>query len=252
MSGMSRYDFPRGYRVGKYPNERIDKDGFFVNAIQAFPAQALKAMWDSDALDLSIGRGDLTYNHENDLSQDFQYELIGVGRDIYDEAYAIIQVHTGCDIRGGYAAPVVAAIDVDRFFSWQVDMWCQECDETFYDGYSYSKELENKRLYIDYEKLIAKESPTNQIANGQTELPGCKAETLSPSESMALEYARQIIADEPEADTPPITRPHGVILNEEGEPVKFPNAEGFDRYPASRVALLCPGCGEYAMHVYKI
>lgn len=49
-----------------------------------------------------------TYNHENSLSQDIQYIVVDPdGTDyIYgNDVFVLLQVHGGCDARGGYTAP---------------------------------------------------------------------------------------------------------------------------------------------------
>lgn len=60
-----------------------------------------------------VQRGrDNVYNHDNDLTQVFIWEVYTPEDDrahewIYsDEALTVIFVHTGCDVRGGYSAPV--------------------------------------------------------------------------------------------------------------------------------------------------
>lgn len=54
-----------------------------------------------------------TYNHDNDLSQDFQYQLFE-----YDgDTYCLFQLHNGCDIRGGYTSTQVFLVpEIDYFF----------------------------------------------------------------------------------------------------------------------------------------
>lgn len=44
-----------------------------------------------------------TYNHESLLSQTLQYVIFQ--GDTYGTAYVALQVHGGCDVRGGYTAP---------------------------------------------------------------------------------------------------------------------------------------------------
>ncbi len=64
----------------------------------------------AEKLGLAHLAGDYTYNWENDLSQDFQFTVVGPsGADWVwsDECYLIIQTHNGCDARGGFSDPVV-------------------------------------------------------------------------------------------------------------------------------------------------
>lgn len=46
-----------------------------------------------------------SYNHEDALSQTIQFVVYTDPRD--DETYVLLQVHGGCDVRGGYTAPKV-------------------------------------------------------------------------------------------------------------------------------------------------
>ncbi len=64
-----------------------------------------------DVLGLHKQARDNTYNGENDLSQDYVWEVyteeISPSDWIYaDNALMVVYAHTGCDIRGGYAYPL--------------------------------------------------------------------------------------------------------------------------------------------------
>lgn len=66
-----------------------------------------------------------TYNWENDLDQVVQFIAPG----LYDDV-AIIQFHNGCDVRGGYTAPVIARGDVEELLiSDKAQPYCQFCDD---------------------------------------------------------------------------------------------------------------------------
>ena len=97
---------------------------------------------------------DNVYNHENDFSQVFVYELL---QDNWDQSYALIHVHTGCDVRGGYSTPVIAKIvDLDYFYDWTADAYCHNCDQSWEMLYSYSEALAKIELNDD--------DPESQIA----------------------------------------------------------------------------------------
>lgn len=53
-----------------------------------------------------------TYNHESLLSQVIQYTMFYLdgSEDFDDGAYVLLQVHGGCDVRGGYTAPKVFSL----------------------------------------------------------------------------------------------------------------------------------------------
>jgi hypothetical protein len=67
-------------------------------------------------------QSDNTYNHENDLSQDFQFTILSESADwCYDEeALWVISTHNGCDIRGGYSDRVVCRSSSDSKLDWVV------------------------------------------------------------------------------------------------------------------------------------
>ena len=92
-----------------------------------------------------------TYNDENHLDQDFvwyHWEADG-------DSYLAIQIHGGCDARGGFTAPRIFQQDSDSEFGWlefdRASMWCSECDFRGYldsgsgswdfSDYLYGKEL---------------------------------------------------------------------------------------------------------------
>ena len=59
-----------------------------------------------------------TYNDEHDLSQGFQYTHIaldGEGSEGYP-SHIIVNVHGGCDVRGGYASPKVLKLNSDEVY----------------------------------------------------------------------------------------------------------------------------------------
>ena len=79
-----------------------DQDGSWFELSERFATEVLGL----------VQRGrDNVYNQDNDLTQVFIWEVYTPeddGRDwIYaDDALTVIFVHTGCDVRGGYSAPV--------------------------------------------------------------------------------------------------------------------------------------------------
>ena len=75
---------------------------------------------------------DNTYNSENDLSQDFVYEVFAseeyMGEALYadDDCVTVIHIHCGCDVRGGYGRPLFCryredyTVPVDPVVGFQV------------------------------------------------------------------------------------------------------------------------------------
>jgi len=111
-----------------------------------------------------------TYNHETHLSQVLQFVPFGVepttgerSGEIYGN-FVILQIHNGCDVRGGYTDPVVFETDVGMFLSNMSDLsaYCEKCGNSWWSddaGYSFypdsmdGKELETE---VEDEKVIHK------------------------------------------------------------------------------------------------
>lgn len=73
-----------------------------------------------------------TYNYDNIISQVLQY---GIVESEDGDCYIILQIHNGCDVRGGYTAPRVFWLyERDYFHLAQNDVnaWCRECDRNWY------------------------------------------------------------------------------------------------------------------------
>jgi hypothetical protein len=112
---------------------------------------------------------DNTYNNENDLSQNYVWEVYAAddqGDWIYqDDALMVCYAHTGCDVRGGYAYPLFMrcqgdySIPMDIVAEWRISEGtldkkelsqeeCQELDEKWSIGYTsnptyqFSKDIE--------------------------------------------------------------------------------------------------------------
>ena len=58
-----------------------------------------------------------SYNDECDLSQTIQFVEFAYGGD----TYVLLQVHGGCDVRGGYTSPKAYKVCVDYFGNWRID-----------------------------------------------------------------------------------------------------------------------------------
>jgi len=76
-----------------------------------------------------------TYNYDNILSQVLQYGMI----EYKDDTYILLQIHNGCDVRGGYTKPQFFYVeDEDAFAIAQADIHvlckCGYCDASSDDG----------------------------------------------------------------------------------------------------------------------
>lgn len=123
----------------------------------------------TEVLGLTQLARDNTYNNENDLSQDYVWEVYAEDeqRDwIYnDDALMVCYAHTGCDVRGGYAYPLFLrcqgdySIPMDLCAEFYIsdgkldgedltDEECRDLDEQWQCGYSscpsyqFSKDIE--------------------------------------------------------------------------------------------------------------
>ena len=64
-----------------------------------------------------------TYNYENILSQTIQYTTFSLTDDEYD-VHILLQIHGGCDVRGGYTKPVIFKVpERDYFMMAQNDVY---------------------------------------------------------------------------------------------------------------------------------
>lgn len=92
----------------------------------------------NDVADSFVVHHDNTYNHDTDLDQDIGFFLFSTGCDVYDDTWAAIMIHTGCDIRGGYARPAFAKIDPDRFYCYLLPYYCLNCKAEWGDCYDFA------------------------------------------------------------------------------------------------------------------
>lgn len=96
-----------------------------------------------------------TYNYDNLLSQVLQGVTLQIDTD-YLHDYVILQIHNGCDVRGGYTAPRIFHIpDVEYFIMAQsdIDASCgcgsvcsDDCGYNFYEGIGEFKDREEYKL----------------------------------------------------------------------------------------------------------
>jgi len=88
-----------------------------------------------------------TYNYENIIDQVLQYVIF---EDDDGDSFIILQIHGGCDVRGGYTKPQIFELYEPEYFmtaQFDVDAFCTGCGSTWYsddtgrsfyydDGYS--------------------------------------------------------------------------------------------------------------------
>ena len=81
----------------------------FAASVHTDPHQALRVQY--------------TYNMDNDLSQDIQFTEFTMDVDGFDTEFVLLQVHQGCDARGGMGSPKAYQVCTECFGRWDVDMW---------------------------------------------------------------------------------------------------------------------------------
>ena len=114
-----------------------------------------------------------TYNFENLLDQTLQF----VTFEYDDEAYIILQVHGGCDVRGGYTEPqIFKIVDIDYFYIHMFDANVSTIDNKYqwysddcgYNWYSSNREHELQFVFKEdkvYDKKTNKELVFSVILN---------------------------------------------------------------------------------------
>lgn len=105
----------------------------------------------SEGFTLSIG--DNTYNHDSMLSQGLDYTIVEQSIPPNRvQGYVFLQIHNGCDTRGGYTAPKVFACDPDEcLFEPQVGATCGcgtiDTHDGGYHWYDWEGRLKDKNDY---------------------------------------------------------------------------------------------------------
>jgi len=131
LSDRVEYDPLMQREFMKFCNKSENKEESFYALMSEF---AEKMHDDSDQYDMmpKVIEGN-SYNEENALSQTIQYACF-----MYNECvYALIQIHQGADVRGGYTDPKCFKLgDVDdafRLFDWARINGSCDCDDCYTD-----------------------------------------------------------------------------------------------------------------------
>ncbi len=86
-------------------NEELNEDfKRFLDANDYCDYEAMQAYCDLHGYDSQMVN---TYNGECNLSQTLQFITFGRGSDLYEHDHILLQIHQGCDVRGGYSTPMV-------------------------------------------------------------------------------------------------------------------------------------------------
>lgn len=112
-------------------NDRLEYEPALDAALQAYyDASDDYALAIMEQLPISLGVdpdqvGTInTYNYETALTQTLQFTYWDLG----GKTYLALQVHGGCDVRGGYTRPRVFSGDWEQFLDFtRLSVYCSEC-----------------------------------------------------------------------------------------------------------------------------
>ena len=120
---------------------------------------------------------DYTYNQKNMLSQDFIYNLVSSNDnrhdDLYDAEFCILQIHNGCDARGGFTQPKIFDVDIDMLFDYNQGyitcenpnnrhVWYTDDSYRWYSDNNYSDKRLDEYGYMEYQEWIESEEYQDQ------------------------------------------------------------------------------------------
>jgi hypothetical protein len=120
----------------KFAGEEDERDKYWMDIITDF------GMMEYNKRDITLVNGGNTYNWDTLLSQGIQYDFLCCGDDnpfYAEDVYIIMQIHNGCDIRGGYTEPKIFRVaDINYWHSAMVnvDAMC-ECGGVYSDDCGY-------------------------------------------------------------------------------------------------------------------
>lgn len=123
--------------IKRYETDQLDSEGCYTEEYKEF----------------SRGDSGYTYNHENNLSQDFIYYEFSLDGD----PYVILQIHNGCDARGGFTSPKVFSVlgdEYDLYMFNDSSISCPNCPTYWYtDGYHWYFEGSSRKTDLSFESL---------------------------------------------------------------------------------------------------
>jgi hypothetical protein len=118
------------------------EEEYVDNAMADLPINSFKLLYEHEARKADENYGFNVYNSENDFDQVLQCDG---AIESWGELYFILRSHNGCDVRGGYSAPVVArALDPDYIWDWTIDAYCPKCDGQWPMLYEYGRAFEEQ------------------------------------------------------------------------------------------------------------
>lgn len=107
-------------------------DDYWTSIMGSFAAQRVTGDPDAEGWERSAGQSDYfgigmvnSYNYEDSLSQTIQFTMF-IEPDS-GHPYVLLQIHGGCDVRGGYTAPRAFRVDCDPYNMLDFDNFTAVC-----------------------------------------------------------------------------------------------------------------------------
>lgn len=137
-------------KFDEYSELPDQKEESWLSVIESFNDAILKPEYN-----YHIGHSFNTYNEDSMLSQVLQGYVIYTDSDEYPE-YIILQIHNGCDVRGGYTKPKIFKItDFDYFIIAQHDLDAScKCTDMYSDDCGYHWYVSNSPEKTELDKLL--------------------------------------------------------------------------------------------------
>jgi hypothetical protein len=235
----------------------LSDEEYIKQALDDFPTNAMKRLYDSGVgeprgWDVYDNPGKFyTYNHDNSLNQDYMVDLWL--SDNNSDLHAVIRTHNGCDARGGFSSPRVAAVNDAEYLS-DYDVrhgQCRFCQGDYWDMYHYGKEVEKTDGPVfDIDAIRRRFELYEQMEAGQLRLFEVAYQELSVNEDHAvaiLGYHDRLVADEEEVEYPSVM----LCVRDENEIHYFLDKDARGSVPDDMVeGLWCPNCGQYGVQFW--
>ena len=109
---------------------------------------------DDDYIVGNTPKSNNTYNYDNLIDQVLQYIIFYSN----NEYYILLQIHGGCDVRGGYTAPKIFKIeDIENFISQQYncEVTTKKANYSSDDTYHFYKDGSTEHGTFEYEHIYS-------------------------------------------------------------------------------------------------
>jgi hypothetical protein len=136
LCDVLEYDIEMDKIFHKFCNQEIRKRDSYYSNMNDFVEHLKK--WDIDFEDKG---GYNTYNGDSCLDKTLQWNMFSIYNGKYEGDYLLLQIHNGCDVRGGYSTPHVFRFDEDDFW-WRLDDLSAYCPNRY-------QEDDEKTMQVD-------------------------------------------------------------------------------------------------------